>query len=215
MVEAIAARLDAVRARMAAVGRRDVRIIGVTKGHPASTIAAAAAVGLTDVGESYAQELAPKAATIAATGVSCHFIGQLQTNKVRALAEVVSVYQSVDRPSLVTELARRVPGATVLIQVDLAGVAGRGGCAFDDAPDLVASAADAGLVVAGLMGVAPAPTDADPGAARRAFDRLAAMQIDLGLSELSIGMSDDLEDALDAGSTMVRVGTAVFGPREV
>jgi pyridoxal phosphate enzyme (YggS family) len=218
-VERLQERLDRVRARVAAVGRPDVRIIGVTKGHPPSTVAAAAAVGLTDVGESYAQELAPKAEAIAAGGLTCHFIGQLQTNKVRAVAGIVDVYQSVDRPSLVTELARRAPGARVLVQVDLAGIEGeggvpRGGCGFGDVADLAELARDGGLVVEGLMGVAPPPSPGDPTLARRAFDRLAALRGELGLAELSIGMSDDLEDALAAGSTMVRVGTALFGPRE-
>jgi pyridoxal phosphate enzyme (YggS family) len=213
-VDGLVARLAALRERIAAVGRDDVRIVGVTKGQPPEVLAAAAAVGIGDVGESYAQELAAKADVLDETGLRCHFVGQLQTNKVRAVAGVVDVYQSLDRPSLVAELARRAPGATVLVQVDLAGAEGRGGVPPAAAPDLVAGAIDAGLDVVGLMGVAPLPGPGVEGP-RSAFERLAALQRDLGLPELSIGMSDDLDDALAAGSTMVRVGTALFGSRPV
>ena len=129
------------------------------------------------------------------------------------VAPIVDVFQTVDRPSLVDALATRAPGARVMVQVDLADVAGRGGVTFDAAPALVEQAATAGLEVMGLMGVAPFPDPDDPTASRRAFERLRALRDELGLRELSIGMSDDLEDAVAAGSTMVRVGTAVFGPR--
>jgi pyridoxal phosphate enzyme (YggS family) len=214
LLDRILGNLAAVRDRIAAVGRDDVRIVAVTKRHPPTVVRAAVAAGLADLGENYAQELVDKAGAVADLDVRWHFIGQLQSNKVRALAPVVSLYQTVDRPSLVAELARRAPGATVLVQVDLAGIAGRGGCRWDDVEALVADAAGAGLDVAGLMGVAP-PPDGPGGraAVRDAFARLAATRRELGLRELSIGMSADLDEALAAGATMVRLGTALFGLR--
>jgi uncharacterized pyridoxal phosphate-containing UPF0001 family protein len=130
------------------------------------------------------------------------------------VAPHVALYQSVDRSSLVSELARRAPGAAVLVQVDLAGDPGRGGCTWDDVEPLVAEAAGAGLDVAGLMGVAPPPDGpGGRGAVRTAFERLAVARGGLGLRELSIGMSGDLDEALAAGATMVRLGTALFGLR--
>jgi pyridoxal phosphate enzyme (YggS family) len=215
LVEQVAARLGAVRTRIAAAGRPDVRIVAVTKRHPPEVVRAAAAVGLVDVGENYAQELVAKADATADLPLRWHMIGGLQTNKVRSLAGRVALYQTLDRPSLVAELARRDPGAAVLVQVDLAGIGGgRGGCRWEDAEGLAADAARAGLEVRGLMGVGP-PPDGPGGraAVRAAFDRLADLRDQLGLAELSIGMTGDLDEALAAGATMVRLGTALFGER--
>jgi pyridoxal phosphate enzyme (YggS family) len=210
-------RLGAIRDRIRIAGGDErVVIVGVTKGHPASVVRAAIAAGIDQIGESYAQEWATKSAELGdlvGPDVVRHFIGQLQTNKVRVVAPIVDIYQTVDRPSLVDALASRAPGARVMVQVDLAGVAGRGGVALEGAPTLVEGAVTAGLVVEGLMGVAPLPDPDDRLASRRAFDQLRAVRDDLGLRELSIGMSDDLEAAVEAGSTMVRIGTALFGER--
>lgn len=215
LVDRLAANRSSVEERIrAAAGTATfadagVRIVAVSKTHPAETVAAAAAAGFTDFGESYAGEFAAKAPEVGAA-VRWHFIGQLQTNKVRVVAPWTDVYQSVDRPSLVAELAKRAPGATVMIQVNLAGDAGRGGVAWDDAPALVSSARSAGLVVVGAMGVAPLADDATVGAA---FRRLRGLCDAEALPECSIGMSGDLEIAVAEGSTMVRVGTAIFGSR--
>jgi pyridoxal phosphate enzyme (YggS family) len=210
----IVANLATVHDRIAAVGRDDVRVVGITKRHPVEVVRAAVAAGLSDLGENYAQELAGKAAETADLDIRWHFVGQLQSNKVRLLAPHVALYQTVDRPSVVAELARRAPGAAVLVQVDLAGIAGRGGCRWDEVDGLVGAAAAGDLDVAGLMGVAP-PPDGPGGraAVRDAFARLAAVQRELGLRELSIGMTADLDEALAAGATMVRLGTALFGLR--
>lgn len=186
-----------------------VRVIAVSKTHPAETVEAAAAAGLTDFGESYAAEFAAKAPEVRAA-VRWHFIGQLQTNKVRTVAPWADVYQSVDRPSLVSEIAKRVAGATVMVQVNLAGVGGRGGASWEAVPGLVESARTAGLVVVGAMGVAPLAPDTDVAAS---FRRLRALCDAEGLAECSMGMSGDLEIAVSEGSTMVRVGTALFGSR--
>ena len=171
--------------------------------------------GLADLGENYAQELLPKAGELgdrpdASPQPRWHFIGRLQRNKVRKIADLVHLWQSVDRIDLATEIARRAPGARVLVQVDIAGVGGRGGCPPDETAQLVAGCRQAGLDVAGLMAVGePGP----PEQARPGFRLLAAQAADLGLAELSMGMSADIEVAVEEGATMVRVGTALFGPR--
>jgi pyridoxal phosphate enzyme (YggS family) len=216
--EVVQDRLGAIRDRIRIAGGDDgVVIVGVTKGHPASVVRAAIAAGVDQIGESYAQEWAAKSVElgdlVSGGGVVRHFIGQLQTNKVRVVTPIVDLFQTVDRPSLVDALATRAPGARVMVQVDLAGVSGRGGVALEAAPALVERATTAGLVVQGLMGVAPLPDPDDPSVSRRAFERLRQLRDELGLRDLSIGMSDDLEDAVAAGSTMVRIGTDLFGAR--
>ncbi len=140
--------------------------------------------------------------------VRWHFIGRLQRNKVRAVAPHVSLWQSVDREVLATEIARRAPAAHVLVQVDFGREPQKGGCAPEDAAALVACARAVGLAVDGLMTVPPANTDPAP-----AFRACRALADELGLLTCSMGMSGDYEDAVREGATMVRVGSAVFGPR--
>lgn len=216
LVEAIAARGASLRRRIAERTDRRVRIVCVTKAHPPVVAAAAVAAGFTDLGENYARELRDKATLVGSSGGAAgmptwHFIGRLQTNKVRLVADVVGLWQSVDRGSLAEQIARRVPGASVLVQVDLAGIEGRGGCPPGEAADLVRRCTALGLDVRGLMGVGPPgePEDARPGF--RLLDRMAA---DLGLEERSMGMSGDLDVAVDEGSTIVRVGTLLVGRRD-
>jgi pyridoxal phosphate enzyme (YggS family) len=191
------------------VGR--VRVLPMTKGFGPDAVEACLAAGLEDVGESYAQELVSKSGALGAQP-RWHFAGRLQRNKVRALAPLVVLWQSVDRPSLVDELARRAPGAHVLVQIDPAGDPARGGCRPEEAAALVRRARDAGLVVDGVMAVGPVGPPAD---ARPVFRRVASVADELGLVERSMGMSADLEVAVEEGSTMVRVGTALFGARPV
>src|SRR4029078_3874617 len=126
----------------------DVEVLAVTKGHPATLVVAAKQAGLTAIGENYAQELVSKFAALAredVEGLAVHFIGQLQTNKVRHLVDLVDVYETVDRPAIVVELAKRAPGARVLIQVNTTGEASKGGCSPDLVESLVAQARSAGL----------------------------------------------------------------------
>jgi pyridoxal phosphate enzyme (YggS family) len=191
----------------------DVDVLAVTKGFGPEAVIAAAAAGLRAIGENYAQELVTKAPTAVAHGLGVHFIGQLQSNKVRQLAGLVDVWETVDRRRLVTEIARRAPGAVVLVQVDATGEAGKGGCPVTDVPSLVDAARDAGLRVAGLMTVGP--TEGGPEAARPAFRAVRRLTDELGLGTCSMGMSGDLEVAVEEGSTQVRVGTALFGPRAI
>ena len=123
----IAERLARVRQQIEDAGGSDVEVLAVTKGHDAAAIVAASAVGLTAIGENYAQELVAKVSGMT-LDVAVHFIGQLQSNKVRQIAGLVDVYETVDRPALITEIAKRAPGARVLIQVDTTGDPGKGGC---------------------------------------------------------------------------------------
>jgi PLP dependent protein len=211
---AVAARVSAVRDRVAAAGGdpRRVRLVAVTKGFGPDAVTAAVAAGVDDVGESYAQELAGKAAALAGRPhpPRWHFVGRLQSNKVRLVAGLVACWHSVDRASLGEELARRAPGARVLVQVNVTGEAQKGGCPPEDAPGLVGQLSGAGLVVAGLMAVGP---QGPPEGARAGFRRLRRLADELGLEERSMGMSDDLEVAVSEGATMVRVGRSLFGPR--
>lgn len=212
VAEAVAERLDLVRTRMARAGGEDVTVVAVTKGFGPEALRVAGQLGLRDVGENYVQEAMAKIDALgpAAGDLRLHLIGQLQRNKVRAVAGRVALYQSVDRASLVDELASRDPGAAVLVQLNLSGEDQKGGCPPDTAPALVDRARAAGLEVRGLMGVGPAGA---PEAARPGFRLLVALADDLGLPVRSIGMTADLEVAVEEGSTMVRIGRALFGPR--
>ena len=207
--QAVADALAEVHARILTAGGRDVAVVAVTKGFGADAIDAALAAGCTRIGENYAQELLAKRAALAAAEV--HFIGRLQSNKIRSLAGVVQLYESVDRLSVVHELARRDPGARILVQVNATGEPGKGGCPPADTPSLVGHAIDSGLDVRGLMTVGPTSGSAPD--ARAAFRTVRALADRLGLVECSMGMTADLEVAVQEGSTEVRVGTALFGPR--
>jgi pyridoxal phosphate enzyme (YggS family) len=208
----IAGRAAAVRARITAAGGdpEQVRLIAVTKGHPASTAAAAVAAGLLDLGESYGQELVAKAQALATEDARWHFIGNLQRNKVRLVAPSVHLWQSVDRLSLAAEIARHAPGAAVLVQVNVSGVEAQGGCPPERVAAVVEGCTDLGLHVRGLMAIGP---QGDDSAVRTAFASVRTLADRLGLVERSMGMSGDLEAAVAEGSTMVRVGTDLFGPR--
>lgn len=212
--EIVAARAAAIRERIGAAGgdASAVRLVAVTKGFGPEVVQAALDAGLMDLGENYAQELVPKAERLAALrpGPSWHFMGRLQTNKVRMLAPHIALWQSVDRPGLLREIANRVPGAGVLIQVNITGEPQKGGCEPLDVPALVDLGRELELDVRGLMGVGPV---GPPASARPAFDLLVSLAEDVDVEERSIGMSSDLEVAVAAGATMVRVGRDLFGPR--
>lgn len=207
---AVAQRLAVVRERIAAAGGIDVAVLPVTKRFGIDACFAAYDAGCASVGENYAQEVVSKFATVDRP-FGVHFIGQLQTNKVRQLAPIISVYESVDRSSLIGELAKRAPGASVLIQVAALAEPGKGGCALAEVPALVATAQEAGLDVRGLMTVGP--TTGGPENAREGFRTVRLLMDRLGLRVCSMGMTDDLEVAVQEGSTQVRVGSALFGER--
>lgn len=210
----LAARVDEVWNRVVDAGGDPaaITLLAVTKGFPAAVAVDASAAGLVDLGENYAQELVAKAPEVAAAGhpVRWHAIGRLQTNKVRALAPLVALWQSIDRPGLAAEVAKRAPGARVLIQVNVSDEPDKGGCAPADTADLVARSVDLGLDVAGLMAVGRTGA---PDAARPGFATLRTLADRLDLPVRSMGMSADLAVAVQEGSTLLRVGSALFGPR--
>jgi PLP dependent protein len=219
-VSDVAAAVDEVRARIVAAARAagrepdEVRLVAATKTVPAERVADVLALGVKDVGENRAQELLAKADALTTTALSedadvCwHFLGRLQRNKVRSLAGTVTWWQSVDREALGVAIARHAPGAQVLVEVNLAGEPQKGGCAPADAPRLVDALRDMGLRVEGLMTIPPAGDDP-----RRWFAALRELGDDLGVDQLSMGMTDDYETAVEEGATMVRVGRAIFGAR--
>ena len=210
MQEAVAG----VRARIAAAATRAgrdpaaVTLVAATKTVPVERVRAVIEAGVVDVGENRAQELLAKAPGCTDLPARWHFLGQLQRNKVRALAEHVACWQSVDRLALGEELARRAPGAHVLVEVNLADEPQKGGCPIADTGRLADGLFGLGLRVGGLMAVPP--HDDDP---RRWFAALRDLAAGLGLGELSMGMTDDFEVAVEEGATMVRVGRALFGER--
>jgi pyridoxal phosphate enzyme (YggS family) len=206
----IGERLASIRDRIDAAGGRDVEVLAVTKTFPAAVVDAAVAAGCRAVGENYAQEVAAKWPDVT-SAPELHFIGQLQTNKVRVLAPFVAVWETVDRPSVVAELAKRVPGARVLVQVNTTGELGKGGCPPDDVAGLVQSARDADLDVLGLMTVGP--TGQPPEAAAAGFELVRRLADGHGLAVCSMGMSDDFEVAVRCGATEIRIGSALIGQR--
>jgi PLP dependent protein len=220
----LAGRVAAVRQRIERAGGDPdrVRLVAVTKGFGPEVVRAALDAGLHDLGESYVQELTAKAEALAAdangddsgvgAGPTWHFLGRLQRNKVRKAAPYVDLWHSVDRLSLGAEIARWAPGAAVLAQVNATGEETKGGCPPALLPQLLDGLTDLGLDVRGLMAMGPpgAPEDARP-----AFRLVRSLAERHGLGELSMGMTGDLEVAVEEGATLVRVGTGLFGPRPV
>jgi uncharacterized pyridoxal phosphate-containing UPF0001 family protein len=205
----VAARLAAIRRRIEGAGADPglVRVVAVTKGFGPDAVAVARACGLTEIGENYGQELLEKAP--GPPGTHWHFLGAIQRNKVRPLAPVVAVWQGVARRVEGERIAQLAPGAEVLIQVDCTGLPGRNGCGPGEVPALTLALSQLDLRVRGLMTVAPPETSE----ASRAFRLVSQLADSLGLPERSMGMTDDLELAVAAGSTMVRLGRALFGER--
>lgn len=214
MVNGIDVRLAEVRERVeaaaVAAGRapHEVTIVAVSKGVVPERVRAAIAAGAYEFGENRAQELLSKSDAIDDERVHWHFVGRLQRNKVRALAPVVTLWHSIDREELVEPLARHVPGARVLVQVNVAGEPQKAGCAPASAAPLTGVLRERGLRVEGLMTVPPAGADPRP-----VFAALRDLAARLGLSTLSMGMTGDFELAIAEGATIVRVGRAIFGPR--
>ncbi|HTQ03966.1 MAG TPA: YggS family pyridoxal phosphate-dependent enzyme [Polyangiaceae bacterium] len=237
-LDALAERLRAVKERIARaceerVGLPHARLLAVSKGQPASLIRAAYALGQRDFGENYVQELAQKAETLRdLPELRLHFIGHLQRNKVKHVVLHAAAVHSVDSLTLVDELERRMQGREVapgkrafgddprlpiLVEVSIAGETQKSGCPPAELGALLAAAERASsLRPIGLMCVPPL-TD-EPSGSRPYFDALARLRDEHGgrerLPELSMGMTADFEHAIAAGSTLVRVGTAIFGARK-
>jgi len=221
----LAVRLTAVRQRIAAACKaagRDpagVTLIAVTKTWPASDVRLLSGLGVTDIGENRDAEAAPKAAQCADLDLTWHFIGRLQTNKAASVVRYATFVHSVDRMRLIRALgtaARRADRVVqCLIEVSLDGDPARGGAVASEVPALAeALAAEPGLVLAGVMAIAPLGM-APPEAFARLLDSAAVVRgVRPAATVISAGMSGDLEDAVAAGATHVRIGTALLGDRE-
>jgi pyridoxal phosphate enzyme (YggS family) len=214
---AVAANVQAVRDRIATAATRAGRdpsaitLVAATKTVPVDVVAAAVAAGVGDLGENRAQELLAKAPVLVSDEPPrWHFIGALQRNKVRGLAPWVHLWQSVDREALGVEIAKHAPGAHVLVEVNVDHEPTKSGCAPEEVARLVDSLTGIGLLVDGLMAV---PPEADE--PRRWFAQLADLAARVGVQELSMGMTQDFEIAIEEGATVVRVGRALFGSRPV
>ena len=222
-LQLIQQRLSSLRAQiedeLRACGRPPgaVHILGVSKKQPAAAIADAAAAGLDAIGENYVREAAAKFADPGLAGLHLekHFIGHIQTNKAKSIVELFDIVQSVDR----ADAARALGAAAlrldrvlpVLLQINISP-AERFGCPPAQAPELAERvAAEAGLRLEGVMAIGP--LDAGPDEIARAFELAAKTFAAIGGSTLSIVMSGDWREAVRAGSTMVRIGTALFGER--
>jgi len=220
----LARRLADVRGRMAkaceAAGRdvSELTLIAVTKTRPASDVRLLSELGVADVGENRDAEAAPKAAECAGLNLTWHFVGQLQTNKAASVVRYASVVHSVDRPRLVRALGRAARGAErvveCLVEVSLDGDPARGGAAAGDVPALAeALAAEEGLVLGGVMAIAPLSMEPADAFARLLASAAAVRAVRAGATVISAGMSGDLEAAVEAGATHLRIGTALLGDR--
>lgn len=223
----IAENLRCVRLRIAracADAGRDpatVRLLAVSKTAPAEALRAALEAGQADFGESYLQEALAKQPLLAGSAAVWHYVGPVQSNKTRGIAEHFAWVHAVDRLRIAERLADQRPAAlgplNVCVQVNISGEASKSGCTPVEAAGLCRSISELpGLRLRGLMAIpAPAAPGADPRAPFRAlrhlYDEIRASG--LALDTLSAGMSDDLEAAIAEGSTLVRIGTAIFGPR--
>ena len=226
--EELALRLAEVRGRIAkaceAAGREvsELTLIAVTKTRPASDVRLLSDLGVTDIGENRDAEAAPKAAECADLGLETltwHFIGQLQTNKCASVARYAHVVHSVDRLRLVGALgkAARRAGRVIecLIEVSLDGDPARGGAVAQDVPALAeALTAEEGLVLGGVMAVAPLSMPPADAFARLRVSAAAVREVRPEATVISAGMSGDLEAAVEAGATHLRIGTALLGDRE-
>jgi pyridoxal phosphate enzyme (YggS family) len=221
--EGLTFRIAAVRARIDAAcdragrARGDVTLIGVTKTHDSETVAGAFAAGLRDFGENRVQEALPKIEAVRSDhgALRWHLIGHLQTNKVKAAIDAFDILHSIDSERLARAISERATRPiAVLLEVNAAGEASKFGVAPAEAGKLAERiGALPNIELRGLMTVAP---QADhPEDVRPVFAALRGLRNSIGLRELSMGMTDDFEVAVEEGSTLVRVGRAIFGPRQM
>lgn len=224
----LAHRLQDVRTAIAAAARtagrdeRSVTLVAVSKGHEAEQISAAARLGITDFGENYLQEALPKIAALREAGLIWHFLGRLQANKTRPVAEHFDWVHGLDRLRIAERLSQQrshlASPLNVCLQVNIAQDDKKAGVAPADVAPLAASVASLPhLRLRGLMCMLPEGLDTP--ARRDAYSRLRQLLVALRTSHpeldtLSMGMSGDFSDAILEGATMVRVGTAIFGPRD-
>jgi len=210
---AVEARIAAACAR-AGRPREDVKLVAVSKTFPATDVEHVIAAGLTDVGENKVQEARDKKPAVAAS-IRWHLIGHLQSNKAKDAVRLFDVIQTVDSVELAEKIARAADSAgkrqEVLLQVNIGRESQKSGAAPEEAAELVRRiSALPSVRLSGLMAIPPTGELDD---VRPHFRALRAMRDDLGLTELSMGMTDDFEIAIEEGATIVRVGRAIFGSR--
>jgi pyridoxal phosphate enzyme (YggS family) len=211
LVARVAQNLATVRARIASTGRDEgsVRIVAVTKTFGVDAVRAARRNGLHDLGENYVDELCQKREESNDASITWHYLGAVQSNKVRSVVACADVIASVSRLKELERIATFEPSRALYVQVDYTGAPERNGASEGEVAALVERGRALDLDVRGLMTVAPS----DPEGAARAFRALRALADDLGLEERSMGMSDDLELACEFGTSEVRIGRALFGAR--
>ena len=214
---------ERIRRAESACGRPpgSVSLLAVSKQQPLAAVAELIAAGQQQFGENYLQDALPKIEALRDSAVEWHFIGPIQSNKTRSIAEQFAWVQSVDRLRIAQRLSEQRPVAlaplNICLQVNVSGEASKSGVAPATVAELAHAVAQLPrLRLRGLMTI-PAPSN-DPEAQRQPFARLRELQTQLQadgliLDTLSMGMSDDLDAAIAEGSTMVRIGTAIFGPR--
>lgn len=211
-------RIDAACAA-AGRGAGEVTLIAITKTHPPADVMLLNSLGLTDFGENRDAEAAPKAAACADLDITWHFVGQLQTNKARSVARYAHMVHSVDRPHLVRALgnAARAAGRelTCLVQVSLDDDPARGGVPLAGVPEIAeAVAGEPGLLLGGVMAMAPLGVAPVSAFATLPACSAAVRSVRAAATVISAGMSGDLEAAVEAGATHVRIGTALLGGRK-
>jgi len=219
-METLQERLTAVRERIARAAERarrdpaEILLLAVTKVFPADVICEAYDLGLREFGENYVQEFEGKAPAVAdLAGARFHLIGHLQSNKSKKAAELFQTIQTVDSGKLARRLNEAGTPLDVMLEVKLSDEAAKSGADPAELPELIAAVRScANLKLLGLMTMPP--WSDDPEAARPIFRALRELAVQHGLSGLSMGMSHDLETAIEEGSTCVRVGTALFGKRK-
>jgi PLP dependent protein len=213
-LEQVESRISTAAARVGR-SRSEILLVAVTKKFPAAVVREAYALGLRDFGENYLQEFETKRAELAdCPGARYHFIGHLQSNKTKKAAEIFDVIHTVDSAKIARRLDGDAGGAgiEVLIEVKLSTEPAKAGVAPGEVPALVEAIRGCPhLRLLGLMTMPPWSDDAEK--SRSYFARLRELAGQNGLKHLSMGMSHDLEVAIEEGATMVRVGTALFGPR--
>lgn len=207
--EVVAEHLAAVRNEIAANGRKNVRIVAVTKGFDRSAIECAQRLGIRDIGENYAQELEDKIDAVN-DSTAVHFIGRIQRNKVRKIIDHVDLWHSVARPEILVELAKRTASPQVLLQLRAENDDTKEGIRPDQLESMLEVAETHGVTVRGLMTIGIL---GDVEATQRCFVELDRVAEQFGLVERSMGMSGDYREALAAGATMLRLGSVLFGER--
>jgi pyridoxal phosphate enzyme (YggS family) len=206
----VASRVASIRDDISQLASHSVSIVAVTKTFSTDAWAAAQAAGCDGIGENYAQELLEKIERMPAP-LPLHFIGAIQSNKVRALAPHVALWHGVDRESVITEISKRAPGASILLQVNTTGEESKSGMDPTHVDRLRTFAEEAGLRVSGLMTLGP--THGTAAEIRASFTALRTIADEHHLYDCSMGMSGDYKIGLECGSTIIRIGSMLFGER--